>query len=162
MSKLDTIIKAEIVRLAKREVRKISSPLGREVRSLKGLVSGIRKSLSALERLSARQQKEKGSADLRLEATPDQIEGARFSPRLIRTLRKRLGITQDELATLTKVSVGAVHQWEMGKFQPRDENKGALVALRGLGRREVRNLLEKTRGKIESSPKQGKKAKRRR
>jgi len=34
--------------------------------------------------------------------------------------------------------------------------------LRGLGRREVRNLLEKTRGKIESSPKQGKKAKRRR
>jgi DNA-binding transcriptional regulator YiaG len=161
MSKLDTVIKAEIVRLARKEVRKISSPLGREVRTLKGLVSGIRKSLSALERLSARQQKEMESGALRLEATPDQVKGARFSPRLIRTLRKRLGITQDELATLAKVSVGAVHQWEMGKFQPRDENKGILVALRGLGRREVRTLLEKASGKVESSPKQGKKRRRR-
>jgi hypothetical protein len=34
MSKLETIIKSEIVRLAKREIRKISVPLGRDVRSL--------------------------------------------------------------------------------------------------------------------------------
>ncbi len=157
MGKLDTIIKDEIIRLAKREVRRISGPLGRDVRSLKGMMSGIRKSLYALERVNARQQKEMRNGDLRLEATPDQVKGARFSPRLIRALRKRLGITQDELATLAGVSVGAVHQWEMGKFQPRDDKKGVLVALRGHGRREVRKRLEESRGKVESSPKKEKK-----
>ena len=157
MGKLDTIIRAEIIRLAKREVRKISAPLGRDVRSLKGLMSGIRKSLYALERLGARQQKEMGSGGLRLEATPDQVKGARFSPRLIRSLRKRLGITQDELAMLAGVTVGAVHQWEMGKFQPRNDKKGVLVALRGHGRREIQKLLEEARGKIESSPEKVKK-----
>ncbi len=80
-----------------------------------------------------------------------------FLSRLIRSLRKRLGITQDELATLAGVTVGAVHQWEMGKFQPRDDKKGVLVALRGHGRREVQRLLEEARGKVESSPEKVKK-----
>ena len=35
MGKIEAIIKSEIVRLAKREIRKISVPLGRDVRALK-------------------------------------------------------------------------------------------------------------------------------
>ena len=53
-----------------------------------------------------------------------------------------MGITQKELATLAGVTVGAIFQWEKGMFDPRDEKKEILVALRKLGRREVRKLLE--------------------
>jgi DNA-binding transcriptional regulator YiaG len=53
-----------------------------------------------------------------------------------------LGISQKELAVLAGVSVGAAHLWETGKFRPKDEKKRVLVALRKLGRREVRSLLE--------------------
>jgi transcriptional regulator with XRE-family HTH domain len=77
----------------------------------------------------------------RLQAAPEEMKKARFSPRLIRLLRKRLGITQRELAALAGVTVGAIYQWEQGLFEPRDDKKGALVALRKLGRREVKRLL---------------------
>ena len=143
MGKLEGMIKSEIVRLAKREIRKISGPLGRDVRSLKGTVSHLRRTVLGLERITAHQQKELGKARVPLEASPEEVKVSRLSPRLIRTLRKQLRITQKELAVLSGVTVGAVHQWEIGKFKPRGEKKGVLVALRKLGRRDVRELLEK-------------------
>jgi DNA-binding transcriptional regulator YiaG len=142
MGKVEGIIKSEIVRLAKREIRKISVPLGQDVWSLKSAVSQLRKTVLALERFAALQKKELEKKKIPLEATQEEVKISRFSPRLIRSLRGQLGITQNELAVLAGVTVGAIHQWESGMFRPREEKKGLLVALRKLGRREVRRLLE--------------------
>jgi DNA-binding transcriptional regulator YiaG len=142
MGKLEGIIKSEIVRLAKREVRKISGPLGRDVRSLKSMVSQFRKAVLALQRITANQQKELEKGKMVLEAPPEEVKESRFSPRLIRSLRRHLGITQKELAILTGVTVGAAHLWESGQFKPSMKKKAVMVALRKLGRREVRKLLE--------------------
>jgi DNA-binding transcriptional regulator YiaG len=142
MGKLEGMIKSEIVRLAKREMRKISVPLGKDVRSLKSTVSQLRRTVLALERFAAQRQKELAKEKVPLEAAPEEVEISRFSPRLIRSLRKHLGVTQKELAILTGVTVGAVHQWESGMFKPGEKKKGMLVALRKLGRRDVRKLIE--------------------
>src|SRR5512135_3680412 len=135
MGKLDATIKSEIVRLAKREVRKTFVPLGRDVRLLKSTVFKVRKAVLVLERLTAQQQKELGQRKVPLEATPEEVKKSRFSPALIRSLRKNLGISQKELAILAGVTVGAAHLWEIGKFRPKDEKKAVMVALRKLGRR---------------------------
>jgi len=142
MGKLEGIIKSEIVRLAKREIRKISVPLAKDVRLLKNTASQLRKTVLGLERFVARQESELSKRQIPLEATPEEVKVSRFSPRLIRSLRKHLGITQKELAILAGVTVGAIHQWESGIFVPRAQKKSVLVALRKLGRREVRRLLE--------------------
>ncbi len=142
MGKLEGMIKSEIVRLAKRETRKISIPLRRDVRTLKNVVSQLRKSVLVLEKWTTQQKKETRKGKIPLEATPDEVKKSRFSPRLIRNLRKRLGITQKEMATLAGVTVGAIYQWEQGVFEPRGQKKGILVTLRKLGRRAVRRLLE--------------------
>jgi DNA-binding transcriptional regulator YiaG len=144
MGKLEVTIKSEIVRLAKREMRKTSVPLGRDVRLLKSTVSQLRKTVLALERLAAQQQKELGKRKIPLEATPEEVKKSRFSPRLIRSLRKHLGISQKELAILSGVTVGAVHMWESGKFRPKDEKKALIVGLRQLHRRDVKKLLKRT------------------
>jgi len=65
----------------------------------------------------------------------------RMSPRLIRTLRKRLGISQADLAKLVGVSTVAVGTWESGRSRPRAESKARIAALRSVGRREVKRLL---------------------
>jgi DNA-binding transcriptional regulator YiaG len=148
MGKLEGMIKSEIVRLAKREIRKIARPLSRDVRSMRSTVSQLRKTVLALQRLTARQESESRKEKVLLEAAPEEVKKSRFSPRLIHTLRKRLGITQKEMATLTGVTVGAIYQWEQGMFEPRGQKKGMLVALRRLGRREVRKLLEERRSAI--------------
>ena len=142
MGKLEATIKTEIMRLAKRELQKVSVPLKRDVRSLKITVSQLRKAVVPLERFAAHQQEELAKREIRLEITPEDLKKSRFSPRLIRSLRKKLKITQKELAILLGVTVGATHQWEIGKFTPKAEKKAALAALRKLRRRDVKRLLE--------------------
>ena len=141
MGKLEATIKSEIERLAKRELHKVSVPLKREVRSLKITVSQLRKAVIPLGRFTAQKQKELSKREMRLEAPPEEIKQSRFSPRLLQSLRKRLGITQKELAILAGVTVGAAHLWETGKFRPKNNKIGVLVALRKLNRRQVRELL---------------------
>jgi hypothetical protein len=51
MGKLEGIIKEEIIRLAKREMRAKFVPLRRDVRSLKITASQLRKSVAGLQRL---------------------------------------------------------------------------------------------------------------
>jgi len=148
MGKLEGMIKSEIVRLAKRETRRVSLPLSRDVRTLKSVVSQLRKSVSTLEKLAAQQQKELRKGKIPLEAPLDEVKKSRFSPRLIRSLRKRLGVTQKEMASLAGVTVGAIYQWEQGIFEPRGQKKSVLVALRKLGRRAVRKLLEEKGSEI--------------
>ena len=164
MGKLETIVRSEIIRLAKRELNKIGVPLRRDVRSMRSVLSQLRKSVSMLERQASRQKSDWAGGKAILEATPEEIGSTRFSPRLIRSLRKRLGISQKDLAVLIGVTVGAIFQWEKGVFDPRDEKKARLVALRKLGRREVRKLLEEKASK-EAPPvvskKKGKKRARR-
>lgn len=145
MGKVEETIRSEIIRLTKREMRKVTVPLTRDVRTMKTTVSQLRKIVSGLERFAARRENETYSEKARLEASPAELEKSRFSPRLIRVLRQRLGITQKELATLAGVTVGAIFQWEKGMFEPRNEKKSALVALRKLGRREVKKLLQEKR-----------------
>jgi DNA-binding transcriptional regulator YiaG len=142
MGKLDATIKEEIVRLARRELHKVSVPLKRDVRSLKITLSQLRKAVLPLERFAADQQKELAKRGIRLEVSPEELKKSRFSPRLIKTLRKKLGITQKELAILLGVTVGTAHQWEIGKFIPKPEKKAALAALRKLGRSEIKKLLQ--------------------
>ena len=142
MGKLEGMLKSEIVRLAKRETRRIALPLRRDLRTLKNVVSQIRKSVLVLEKWTTQQKKEIRKGKVPFEATPDEVKKSRFSPRLIRNLRKRLGVTQKEMASLAGVTVGAIYQWEQGIFEPRGKKKGILVALRKLGRRAVRKLLE--------------------
>ncbi len=149
MGKVEGIIKSEITRLTKREVRKVSVPLGRDLRSLKSVVSQLRKTVLGLQRITTSQQKELQKGRGVLEAPLEEVKESRFSPRLIRSLRRHLGITQKELAVLTGVTVGAVHLWESGQFKPSMKKKAVVVALRKLGRREVRKLLE---GKAPQKP----------
>ena len=145
MDKLEAVIKSEIVRLSKREMHKISVPLGRDVRLLKNTISQLRKSVLTLEKFTAQKQKELEKREIRLEASPEEVKKSRFSPQLLRSLRKHLGVTQKELAVLVGVTVGAAHLWEKGEFRPKDEKMAVLVALKKLGRRDVRKLLEERR-----------------
>jgi len=146
MGKVGSIINSEIIRLAKREMRKVSIPLKRDVGLLKNTASQLRKAVSSLERFAAQKQKELSNREIRLEAPPEEIKQSRFSPRLLQSLRKRLGITQKELAILAGVTIGAAHLWETGKFRPKDNKMGVLVALRKLNRRQVRELLNQKIG----------------
>jgi DNA-binding transcriptional regulator YiaG len=66
---------------------------------------------------------------------------ARLSPRLVQSLRRRLGLSQMALARLMGVSAPAVAHWEVGESMPTGRNRVTLVALRKVRKREVKELL---------------------
>ena len=139
MGKLESTIKSEIQRLAKREIRATFVPLRREVRAMRIRLSSLSKNFSVLNRLAKEQLQKKPKKEL--EAAPEEVKASRITPDRIRRLRNKLGISMRELGILTGVGLSAVQSWERGKFKPRGEKKAALVALRKLRKREVRRIL---------------------
>jgi len=142
MAKMEAVLRAEINRLARKEIRAAVGPLARSVRGLKRAVTKLTRQVNSLAKVASKAVKARAAEKVTLEAAPAELERARFSGGLIKKLRRRLGVTQAELAKLLKVSPSTVAFWEQGRNRPTEANKAPLVALRKLGRREVRRLLE--------------------
>ena len=144
MGKVETVLKAEIARLSRRETRRLMTKHVEELRRLRRRVAELEHEVRALKAARAEEQ-----ARTKIRAAAETVAGAqattvRLSPRLIRSLRNRLGISQAELAKLVGVSAVAVGTWESGRSRPRVVSKGRIAALRSVGRREVKRLLAKS------------------
>jgi len=140
MAKIESIIKSEIVRLAKHEVRSVYRPIKKEVWALRLKLSNLLKNFTVLDRFAKEATKGKGT-EPKLEASPEEVKASRLTPQRIAGLRKKLGISQRELGVLVGATTGAILSWEKGKFKPQGEKKAALVALRKIRKRDVRKML---------------------
>ena len=141
MGKVEEAVRSAIMRVVNRELRGSVVPLTRDVRELKRVVASLARSVAQLEKMAAEQARTAQQELSRLEAPEEEVETARFSPRLIGALRRRLKLTQGELGAVLGVSANSVQAWETGRSAPRGANRASLVALRKLGRREVKQIL---------------------
>jgi DNA-binding transcriptional regulator YiaG len=141
VGKVEEAVRSTALRLVRRELRGVVAPLQQEVRDLKRTVSRLNKTVSALETVAAHNPGKPQAPSRPLKASAEELRNSRLSPRLIRKLRMRLGLTQVQLAGLLGVTGAAVAQWETAASAPRGENRSALIALRKLGRRDVQSLL---------------------
>jgi len=131
-----------VLRAIQRECRANCEPLRKKVRELEQEVARLRAAVRSL------QQRRGQPSPAPVEAPPwlgkvaeDEVRRARLSPEAIKRLRAGLGVTQAQLAALIGVTGPAIAQWEGGTSEPRERNRAALVALRKLGRREVKRML---------------------
>ena len=68
-------------------------------------------------------------------------KGAGFGAGQIRNLRKKIGISQKELADLVGVNRATVSMWEGGKFEPSEKKVKQLAALAGKSKEEAQKML---------------------
>jgi len=140
LGKIDSTIKDEIQRLAKHEVRTVFRPLRKEVRGMKLKLSNLIKGFAPLNRWVNEIAQSK-SKEPRLAPTLEEVKASRLTPKRIRNLRMKLGISQRELGILVGATIGAILAWEKGKYRPTGEKKAALVALRKVRKRDVHKML---------------------
>lgn len=62
-------------------------------------------------------------------------------PNVIRTRRKRWGMTQTQLAEQVGVPQSYVSRWELGEYVPRPEHQRALVAALGIDPQTLYEML---------------------
>ena len=142
MPNLAAVLKAEISRLSRRALRPLYVPIKKDVAALKRALAEQKRLVARLAKDNARLV---GDLNTRLAAPPSvsekDLRGARISPKLILSRRKRLGLSRVAFAKLLGVSGGAVVSWEGGRSKPRAAAKAALVAIRRLGKREAQQRL---------------------
>lgn len=138
MPNLSTILKAEITRLARKEiktaidpVRKASAGHRKEIAELKRLVSLLQRDLKAASR----------PAKVRAEVDDTSSGSTRFSVKGLKSLRAKLGLSAAEFGLLVGASGQSIYKWEAGKAVPRSSQQATLAAIRGIGKREAGKRL---------------------
>jgi DNA-binding transcriptional regulator YiaG len=141
LAKLETVMKEAIARGARRQLRMVVTPLRREVGRLRRKVGELQGTLATLRQSANGWKRLMEAAPAIPQVSEEDAKAARLSPRLIESLRRRLGLSQMALARAVGVSAPAVAHWEAGASTPTGQNRVNLVALRKLGKREVKELL---------------------
>jgi len=141
MPNLASVLKDEIARLARKEVRA-------EMSVLKKQSAQHRRDIAALKRKCDDQERElkflRKQEKKRLTVEPSAEEGqdVRFSSKWLKKHRAKLGLSAEKYARLIDVSPLSVYNWESGKATPRAAQKAKLAAIRGIGKREAEKRLE--------------------
>ena len=142
MPNIANVLKDEIKRLARREIKLTITPLKVSNAALKKLVYEHKQRIAALEKENKRLAMLQGKihGPVHVNATKLKEVGFSITGRQVRSLRGRLGISQVQLAKLIGVSVNIVSIWEnkTGRLQLRKPGIGkALSDLKGMKRREI-------------------------
>ena len=138
-------VKAEIIRLSRKEIRAQVNPLKSSNFILKRSVSELKKKVAALEsdnnRLSSLV---KGGKP---QVSAEEASKARVTSKNFKALRRNLGLSQDGFAKLLGISSQAVYanEHKAGKLRLRPATLSAVLSLRNVGKREAKRMLEETK-----------------
>ena len=157
MPNIAAVLKVEICRLAKKEIKANTS-------STKGAVAQFRRDIAKLKRQMTAQTKEiaflKAQEKQRLSQPQvkgeEELDGVRFSARSVKAQRTRLKLSAADYGKLVGVSGLTIYNWELGKSRPRKAQLAALVAVRGIGKRQAVAKLEVLAAKKEPAAKKSK------
>lgn len=143
MADFGKVLKEEFARVARRTTGASDTAPKKDVATLKHAVADLRKTVSRLTRENARLVADLNSR-LRtpVKASEDEMKHPHLSPGLIRSLRRRLGLSQGDFERLVGANGNAVGLWDGSKARPRAATKPALIGARKFGRREAGQRLE--------------------
>jgi DNA-binding transcriptional regulator YiaG len=146
MPNIAVVLKGEIARIARKEVRAEVQELRKASAQQRAHIAALRRRIDDLER----QLKRVGKAPARAAAgAAEESEGGtprRFSAARLAAQRKKLGLSAADFAALLGVSGQSVYKWEHGEARPRARQLEAIAELRGIGKREAAARLEKLQG----------------
>jgi DNA-binding transcriptional regulator YiaG len=147
MPNIATVIKSEITRLARKEVREGSEGLRKAIATQRAEIAGLRRRLQELEgvvkKLAKGQSAVSGRPGAQISSEPSESNGVglRFRAKGMAANRKRLGLSAADFGLLVGTTGQSVYAWESGKAKPRPEALAAIAALRGIGKLEAEAKL---------------------
>jgi DNA-binding transcriptional regulator YiaG len=138
MPNIASILKAEISRVARKEVRAEIEALKKASVAHRASIAELRRQVSALEKELRRAAKVAGRSSAASESDA-QAAGTkrRFSATRLAAHRAKLGLSAASYGQLAGVSGQTIYHWEQGKARPRTAQLESLAAVRDLGAREV-------------------------
>jgi DNA-binding transcriptional regulator YiaG len=134
MPNLASLLKSEIARVARKEVRGETLDLKRAIGVYRAEIAALKKRAQALEvglrRLS------KAHANATQVAVPTvPVQRLRFTAKGLASQRRRLGLSAHECGLLLGTSGQSIYNWEDGRIRPRAKYLPAIAELRNMGKK---------------------------
>ncbi|MDQ2916323.1 MAG: helix-turn-helix domain-containing protein [Pseudomonadota bacterium] len=146
MPNIGALLKQEITRLSRREIRsqvnvtkKASAQYRRHIAALRRQVATLERQVGLLQRRAL-----DGSPAPAAKSTGQKV---RFVAKGLKSQRARLGLSAADYARLVGVSAQSIYNWEQGHASPRQEQLAIIAKLRGIGKRDAQRYLEQLAGK---------------
>jgi len=137
MPNIADVLKQEISRIARKEVRAESTVIRKIVSEQKSQISALKQEVHNLQRALKSTQKlvAKFTDDVSQTPTTPPEDGEliqrRFSSRRLSEHREKIGLSVAAYAALVGVSGPTLRAWELGKRRPSEEQMAGIVAARG-------------------------------
>ncbi len=141
MPNVNQVLKEEISRVARKEIREATDQLKRASTAHRRDIAALKRQVADLER-RVKFLETKETKRVTRKPKADTADGARFSPKWLRSHRKKLGLSAADYAKLVGVSALTIYNWEAEKSRPRQRQVASLVRVRQLGKREAMRELE--------------------
>lgn len=147
MTNIATVLKSEIARLARKEVRAEVEALKKATSAQRTEIVALKKRVQTLEAALKKQAKlnAKGATGTSINNAVDEARapriGLRFNAKGLASNRKRLGLSAAEFGSLVGTTEQSIYAWEAGRAQPRAKFLEAIASLRGVGKREIAQRL---------------------
>ena len=136
MPNIATLLKSEISRVARKELRSETLSLKKATRTYRSEIAALKRRMQELEHQLRRLSRHSVKAPP-VENKSAIDEGLRFSAKGLISQRKRLGLSAAQCGLLVGASAQSIYNWEVGKVRPRAKHLAAIASLRALGKREV-------------------------
>ena len=131
-------------RISRKEAKAFAGPIQKQNVVLKRSVAVLKKRLAALERAANELRAAVGNLKGAQPAeAPEETGKARITAKGVRSLRRKLGLSQGDFGRLIGITNVAVSHWERrnGPLKVRNSTRAALLAIRGIGAREAKSRL---------------------
>lgn len=147
MPNIAAVLKSEIERVARKEVKSASGPLRDADKGRRTELLALRKRVAELERQVKQLARGMRPARAARAASPPQQEqdsqqDLRWRHDGFVAHRARLGVTQAEMARLIGCSALSVYKWETGQVRPRRAQLEAIAQVRKLSKAQAHARLE--------------------
>jgi DNA-binding transcriptional regulator YiaG len=140
MPNIASILKSEIARIARKEMRAETDSLKKASTQYRSTIAVLKRQVAALEReLKQLSKGVKREAPAVAEPSDGKI---RYSAKRLADHRAKLGLSAKDYGALIGVSPLSIYKWEGGDVRPRDKQLRAIAAVRKLGKREAAARLE--------------------
>ncbi|MCU0915700.1 MAG: helix-turn-helix domain-containing protein [Planctomycetes bacterium] len=136
MPNIAVVLKEEILRLARKEVRQQTGVLRKASAQYRRDIAEMKRRLAQLQRKLAPLQKQvlRGAAAPAAETDGQRV---RFTAKGLRAQRQRLGLSAANYGKLVGVTGQTIYSWEQETSRPRRQQVARIAALRHLGKREA-------------------------
>ena len=128
-------LKSEIARIAKKEMRSETQQLKKASAQYRSDIAALKRHITVLEATVKKLQKGQPKPVLKVEKV--SATALRFRAGGFATLRKKLGLSAQQMGKLINVSAQSVYHWEAEKSRPRASQLPGIAAVRKLTKKEA-------------------------